>query len=377
MYKKQKRPKVFHLVSNPGIGGIEGMLSVLIPKIDKTKCDVRVVNMRSESKAYLLWDQTGVPYYKLKTPSRILLGSTFGLIKLLRKEKPDVLEIYGLRANIIGRIAGKLAGMPVIVTGVLSTDDWRKWYHVWLDRATGWAVKGWIANSYACKKSLVDREKYSPERISVMYDGIDTSYWTKIKNSSARERLRREWGFSEDNIVFVTVANLRPDKGVQYLIEAIPTVLVKQPKARFVLVGSDWMGGTLQINCRQLGIENAVTFTGFRRDIRDIYQAGDATILPSLREGLPICLIEAMSMELPVIATAVSGTPELVDNGYTGYLIAPRDSQQLAEKVIKLSENGELRRKFGLAGRKKVCEKFEIKRMINELLKYYNDLLMN
>jgi glycosyltransferase involved in cell wall biosynthesis len=367
--------KVFHILSNPGIGGIEGMLSELIPKIDKNSCDMRVVNMRSESKAYPLWDKTNVPYCKLKTPSKLLLGSIFGFIKLLRKEKPDILEIYGLRANIIGRLAGKLAGVPVIITGVLSTDDWRKWYHVWLDRATGWAVDSWIANSKACKKSVVDREKYPPERISVIYDGIDISYWTKVDENSDRERLRREWGFSEDNIVFVTVANLRPDKGVQFLIEAIPAVLDKQPKSCFVLVGSDWMGGKLQNRCKQLGIENAVIFTGFRRDIHAIYQAADAAVLPSLREGLPICLIEAMSMELPIVASMVSGIPELVVEGQTGLLVPSRNIEALTIALQTIGQNEIMRMEMGKAGKKRVRENFTIERMAKELIEYYDKKL--
>jgi glycosyltransferase involved in cell wall biosynthesis len=366
--------KVFHILSNPGIGGIEGMLSELIPKVDKAVFDMQIVNMRSESEAYQLWDRTNVPYYRLGTPGKLLLGSILELVKLLRKESPNVVQIYGLRANIIGRLAAKITSVPLILTGVVSTDDWRKWYHVWLDRATGWTVNGWIANSQACKKSLVEREKYRPERISVIYDGIDISYWTKDNKSPVRKKLRKQWGNSDDDIVFVTVANLRPDKGVQFLIEAIPTVFHKQPKARFVLVGSDWMGGRLQARCKQLGIENIVIFAGFRRDIRDIYHAADITILPSLREGLPICLIEAMSMELPVIATSVGGTLELVQNGQTGILIEAGNVDAICKAVIEMAADTQKRRQMGMIGRQRVTKMFSIDRMIKQLLNFYENI---
>ncbi len=367
--------RVFHLLSNPSIGGIEAMLSELIPGIDETQWDMHVVNMRTESKAYQLWDAANVKYFTLRTPGRLLLTSIFGLARLLRRERPDVLEVYGLRSNIIGRLAGKLAGVPIIITGVLSTDDWRKWYHVWVDRATRWAVDSWIANSRACKQSLVDREKHPADRITVIYDGIDALRWTSTNKRYAREKLRSEWGFSENDIVFATIANLRPDKGVQYLVEAIPAVLDKQPTARFVLVGHDWMGGKLQCRCRQLGIETAVIFTGFRRDIDAIYEAADATVLPSLREGLPICLIEAMSMELPVIATAVSGTPELVINGQTGLLIPPRDVGALAGAIITMAADAPKRAEMGKLGRERVLREFSIERMASQLLAYYKGRL--
>jgi len=363
--------RVFHILSNPFIGGIEQLLSDLIPRFDPARCDMRIVNMRSESMAYDLWNQVGIRYHKLETPGKLLLGSVIGLARLLRREKVDIVEIYGLRANIIGRLAAKTAGVPVVITGVLSTDDWRKWYHVWLDRATNWAVTGWIPNAYACERSLMEREGYTAERIHVIYDGIDVSYWTRNPDPSVRSRFRKNWGYNEDNIVFVTVANLRLDKGVQFLIEAIPAVLQECAQARFLLVGIDLMAGRLQDRCKQLGIEHAVAFAGFRRDIRNIYEAADVAVLPSLREGLPICLIEAMSMELPVVATWVSGTPELVSDGDTGVLVPPGDVKVLTKALITMTSSAEQRGQMGQAARNRVCTMFAIDRMIEELLDYY------
>lgn len=374
MYHEVKM-KVFHILSNPSIGGIEGMLSEVVPRVNSARCDMRVVNMRTESMAYEIWDRAGVRYYKLRTPGKLLVGSVFGLARLLRREKPDIVEIYGLRANLIGRLAAKIAGVPVVLTGVLSTDDWRKWYHVWLDRATAWAVKGWIPNAQTCKKILIEREKHPADRINVIYDGIDVSYWTKKTDASTSSTVRGRWGYNRDNIVFTTVANLRAEKGIQFLIEAIPTVLQKHPNARFLLVGSDWMGGVLQDRCKRLGIEHVVTFAGFRRDIRDIYEASDVAVLPSLDEGLPICLIEAMSMELPIIATAVSGVPELVVDGTTGFLVPSGDSEKLAEAIINVLENTKLRKQMGQAARDRVCKVFTIERMIKNLLDYYQQQL--
>lgn len=363
--------RIFHILSNPNFGGIEGMLAKVIPLVNTDKYDMRIVNMRNESRAYELWDKAGLRYHKLPTPSKLLLDGVYGLAKLLRHEKVDVVEIHGLRANIIGRLAATFAGVPIILTSTLSTDDWRKWYHVWLDRLTSWTVNGWIPNSNACKQSLIEREKFCDKKIHVIYDGIDISYWTRTPKKTSFESLRSQWDYSEKDIIFATIANLRPDKGIHFLIEAISSILKKHENARFVVAGDDCMGGQLQNKARELGVDHAIKFLGFRKDIKEIYESVDAVILPSLREGLPICLIEAMSMELPVIATAVSGTPELVDDGITGILVPPKDPEAISKAVNKICSDLEIYKQKGVAGRKRVCDLFTIERMIEQLLEYY------
>lgn len=363
--------RIFHILSNPTIGGIEGMLSNLIPRVDPTRCDMRIVNMRTESATYELWDQCGVRYYKLKTPGKLLLGSVIGLARLLRREKVDIVEVYGLRANIIGRPAAKIAGVPVVVTGFLETGDWRKWYHIWLDRLTRWAVNGWIPNSKACRQILLKREKHPESRIKVIYDGIDTKKWTRQGDTHIRQRIREEFGCSNEAALCVTVANLRYEKGHPYLIEAALKVLKVNSNIHFALIGADFLRGEIQKRCRQLGLEQSVTFAGYRSDIHDIYEAADIAVLPSLFEGLPICLIEAMSMELPVVATNISGIPELVVDGTTGLLVPPRDPDALSAAIIEMGISPEKRKQMGQAGRQRVNEMFTIERMIEELLNYY------
>ncbi len=368
--------RVFHLLSNPGIGGIEGMLAKLIPRMQGPDCDLRIINLRSESQAYRLWERAGIPVIPLPTPRGTYLAATRALAQVLNRAKPDLVEIYGLRANFIGRMAARMARTPVVITGVLSTDDWRQRHHVALDRWTSPWVAGWIANSQACKQSLLNRERFPEDKIAVIYDGIDVREWTLDEAHRARRsEYRQTFGFQDRDLVCVTVANLREEKGVQYLVEAAPTVLAECPFARFLIIGSDWMSGRLQRRCQELGVAPAFTFAGYRQDIRSWYAAGDIAVLPSLSEGLPLCLIEAMSMGLPVIATRVSGIPELVDHPHTGILVAPRDPAALSEAIIALAKARPQRAGMGMLGRKRVERMFTIERMIEELLACYQRML--
>jgi glycosyltransferase involved in cell wall biosynthesis len=367
----KKRIKVFHLMSCPGIGGIETMMSNLLPRFDPERIEAAAVNMRSESRCYELWDKKGVRYYKLPTPGKLLLGSIPGLVKFLRREKPDVLEIYGSRAEIIGRIAAVIAGVPVVLTGTLDTHEWRRWYHILLDRLTRWPVKGWLVNAEACRRRLITVEKHPPDLVTLMYDGIDTRAWTRSGDKGVREKIRRDFGCKDDTILCVTVANLREQKGHIYLIEAIPAILKINPRMRFVFVGSDFFNGRLQKKCEELGISDFVVFAGFRADIFNIYEAADVAVLPSWFEGLPICLIEAMSMELPVVSTTVSGIPELVVNGVTGLLVPSKQVEPLIEALVEIGSSEEKRKAMGKAGRQRVLEKFSLDRMVTELTAYY------
>lgn len=363
--------RVLHVLSNPTVGGIVRMLSVLVTRADPGRADMRVVNLEDQAEPYAVWTRAGVRAIRLPRPGRLLLGSILDLVRLFRRERPDVVEIYGLRANIIGRLAAAIAGVPVVLTGVISTDDWRRWYHVWLDRLTRWAVTRWVCNAEACKRSLIQRERHPPDRIDVIYDAIETDQWVPARDPQARTTLLGKWGWPQDSLVCATVANLRRDKGIHHLIDAVPAVLAVQPRARFLLVGADEMGGALQRRCVELGLERVVAFAGFQDEIRPIYDACDVAVLPSLREGLPICLIEAMSMELPVVATTVGGIPELVEHERTGLLVAPHDVQGLAAALIRVLRSPDLRADMGRAGRARVLATFKIERMVEELQAYY------
>lgn len=366
--------RVFLLIANPTWSGVTRLLAALVPHVDRSRIEMRVVNMADESRAYPIWDRCGVSYYRLPTPGRCLVPAVWRLARLLRRERPDVLEIYGLRANLIGRLSARLAGVPVVLTGVVSTDDWRKWYHVWLDRLTRWAVTRWVCNAEACKRSVVERERHPADRVDVIYDAIETNLWSPVRDASWRAALRRQWGWPDDAVVGVTVAVMRPDKGLQYLIEAAPGVVRAVPQARFLLVGMDEMEGRLHQKAREAGMEGIIAFAGFQDDLKKLYAACDLAVLPSLREGLPLFLVEAMCMQLPVVATNVGGIPELVSAPQSGLLVPPRDAGALAEALAAVMGDAQRREAMGRAARDRALRTFRIERMVEDRQRYYEQV---
>lgn len=363
--------RVRHVLSNPEVGGVEQFLARCVPRFDRERFDARVINLRDESDCYRLWGESGAPFIRQRTPGKLLLGSVPALARLLRRERADVVELYGLRANVIGRLAAALAGVPIVLGGVTSTDDWRRWPHVRLDRATAWAVTGWLANSHASKRRLVERERHPADRVRVIHDGVDVQAWRRRPDGEARRRLRRQLGCSDETVLVATVANIRPAKGYPHLVEAVPLVTAARSDCRFVCAGLDMMGGAVQRRARELGVEGSIVFTGPRADVRDLYEAADIALLPSVYEGFGLSLAEAMALELPVVATEVGGIPELVQDGRTGLLVPPADPAALARAVLRLAARPELRRWLGMGGRERVARLFSLDRAVEERQRYY------
>jgi len=159
------------------------------------------------------------------------------------------------------------------------------------------------------------------------------------------------------------VANLWPVKGHRVLLEAIAKVRRSLPRAHFALVGDGPERAALQRRIAELDLGGHVTLLGTRYDVPAILSRADAACLPSLAEGLPNAVMEAMAAGLPVVATAVGGTPELVDDGITGHLAAPSDARALAEKLVELLSNPQRAASMGERGRAKVRDEMSLERL--------------
>jgi len=167
------------------------------------------------------------------------------------------------------------------------------------------------------------------------------------------------------------VARLHPQKGHEYLIKAARVLADKFKDLKIVLVGDGELRAELEQAVVEAGLSETFIFLGFRSDVRDLLSMFDIFVLPSLYEGLPNVILEAMATNLPVVATSVDGTVELVDDGETGYLVPPRDPGALVAKIGNLLESADLRRQFGRAGRKKVEEQYSLELQVENFQNLY------
>jgi glycosyltransferase involved in cell wall biosynthesis len=206
--------------------------------------------------------------------------------------------------------------------------------------------------------------------VETLYHGPDQ----ETLGIDADDGVRRELGIPLGAPVIGTVANLKPHKGLSYLLRAATMVRNSLPNARFVIVGQGPLERELRTTAHDLGLDDAVIFTGFRDDVGRIVSDFDLFVLPSLHEGLSLALIEAMLLGKPAVVTSVGGLPEVVRDGEEGFLVPSADPEALAHQIISLVGDRTLLESFGRRARKR-AEVFQIGSAIARIESVYGELL--
>jgi glycosyltransferase involved in cell wall biosynthesis len=207
--------------------------------------------------------------------------------------------------------------------------------------------------------------------VETLYHGPDPE---AILRAAGADGVREEFGIASDAPIIGTVANLKTHKGHEYLLQAALRVKQTIPGARFVWVGLGPLEDELKKKAAQLGLSDTVIFTGFREDAPRLMRAFDLFVLPSLHEGLPIALVEAMMLGKPVVVTRAGGTPEVVEDGGPGYLVPSRDPEALADRILRLLGDPDLSRRMGAAARTRAAA-FDIRNSVARMERLYEELL--
>ena len=297
------------------------------------------------------------------------LDGVLRLARRLRRERADVLHTHTLAAaNALARTAGRLARVPV-VSHLHIANHFRPATRALLsglDNATARFAAALVAVSEDTRRAY--EEQGYPHRIRVVYNGVTAA-------PADANGLREELSIPLDAPLVAEVGRLCDVKGQRELIDAV----ARLPGAHAVLVGADLERGgayeqTLRQRADELGVTDRVVFAGYRDDAARIVAAADVVALPSWTEGLPLVVLEAMTLGRPVVATTVGGTPELVADGETGLLVPPRDVEALTAALKRVLDDEGLRRRLGEAGRHRVAERFSSEAMTRNVLAVYDEV---
>ncbi len=303
-----------------------------------------------------------VPFLTLPVLKRIC--------RLIRAENITVIHTNGLKAHLLGVALSLITGRPLVwhFRDLLDEGIYARLFR-WLARVFPRKI---IANSKKVKERLGDLEK-----TNVVYNAIDPP--RPGKDEDRRQR-RTALGLSEEDITIGTVGHFAPLKGYEDFVRAMPTILQKIPRARFLIVGEAiypaYRDYKQQIGdlVDRLGLSGKVNFTGFRDDLREVLDILDIFVLPSRSEGFGRANLEAMAAGKPVVSTNVGGIPEVVINGEDGILVPPCDPGALAAAIIRLAEDKALAGKMGAAGRKR-AEQFTIEKMVDGVVRVYEEII--
>ena len=295
-------------------------------------------------------------------------------IPFLRRERIDIVHAYLFAAQIYGVPAARLAGVPLVIAGRRSMGiHWRAPKYLMARKISDYFAHLQIANSLAVKDFVVREEAISPDRVKVVYNGVDASRFSP--QAGAADRVDRP------ALTVGYVGSLTRVKQVEVLLRAAKRILPACPRLRILIVGGGPTstrriveGQTdlwLRSLANELGLGDHVVFTGARTRIQEELKEMDIFVMPSILEGMSNAILEAMATGLPVIATDSGGNRELVDEGGTGYLFPVGDDQRLSELLLDLLGSEEKRRAMGRAARQRVMERFTVQRMVAEMERVY------
>lgn len=271
---------------------------------------------------------------------------TFGaLLRAFRKSKPQAVIMNSDRDMRAGGAAAALAGIKVRVhrkgiSGLKNNPRYR-WTYRNLRTHT-------LCVAHAIKEEIEKLGWVPSDSLKVIHSGVDLEKFSPEGSGN----LRNELGLGKEDVLIGAVARISSIKGFEYLIEAIPEVLKVHPNTRCVLVGTGRIEGELKDKVEKLGLNQSVTFVGFREDSPDAIRSLDIVVHPSVHtEGLPNSLLEAMACGKPVIATPVAGIPEALQEDETGILVPSRDSKALAQAIISMMNKDDMRLSMSKAAR--------------------------
>lgn len=367
--------KIVYLINGLGPGGAEMMLYRLLERLDRERYEpVVVALLKIEGPVEEKIRALGISVYILDVRSKFDLGAIFRLYRLLRKLKPNVIQTRLFAADLAGRVLGWLQKVPYVITEI------RTVYHGGFGRYLLFKLTEPLADmtlfvSKAAAERFIELKILPPGKARVIYNGLNPGDFPVARGLEDKKRRREELGLPVDGALLLAVGSLTVHKGYSNLLRAIRD-LPGQFAWHLVIAGSGPLADELWSEVRVLGLSEVVTFLGRSDRVPELIAAADLLVLSSMWEGLPGVVMEAMAGALPVVATDVGGTPELVEEGKTGYLVPPNDSEALRialEKVLSLSE--EERLQWGQAGRRRVEKSFSADRMAAGYEAIYRELL--
>lgn len=357
------------------IGGAERMSLYFLSRANTTRFDYHIVSLLGDGSLTRRCIQDGFPALNISQSDSFLEypHQFFSVLSYCKQHRFDLIQTFGLRADVIGRIVARLIRIPVVISSIRSPDPWRKPWHIFIDDFTAGIVDLFISNSEAGRLTRIQREHFPADKIITIHNGVEIP---DIPGVEQRINLRSKFSQKINPFIITVLANFRKMKGHEDIVRAAEMLVDEIPGLVFVFAGE----GPLKRHIRNLvekrpTLLDIIQFPGLLEQPLELLHASDIFLLTSRWEGCPASVLEAMAAELPVIATNVGGIPELVQHGVNGVLIPPRDPEAIADAVLHLYRHSEDRHRMARSARKTVEEHFTLEAMTRAIESQYERLL--
>lgn len=379
--------KVLHIITRLDRGGSSENTLLTCLGLDEQRYEVTL--MAGETKNPLLSligeaKRTGVRFVFIPNLVRDIhpLKDILALIKItkvLRKEAFDIVHTHSSKAGLLGRLAAKLAAVPIIIYAPHGHIFYGYFnplltkIFVAIEKLAARFTDKIITLSEKGKKEQIKFKIAPDEKFVGIHSGVRFDNFSSV--SRDRKAKRKELTLPADSLLIGTVGRLVPIKGQRYLIEAMAYLKDAIPNLILLFVGNGPLQQDLEMQAQDLKISDQVRFLGLREDVPEILSILDLFVLPSINEGMGRALLEAMALAIPVVATDVGGTSDLVIDGKTGLLVRPQDPRALASAMLNLLNNKTLAKQLAEQGKRWVVPKFSSEEMVRKTDDLYQELL--
>lgn len=362
--------KILHIIHWLEQGGAEKVLYLLLKSLDADKYESIVCAFRDgPMREYI--EPLGLDFNIIEKKRKLDVVFLMKLVCFMKKKKVDLVHCTGIPAAVYGGAAAKLAGLPLVIS---------------VHGRSGFETKSGIKSLYLTQKylgkvttisenirdELAVEANLERDKIVVIHNGVEIE---KVELLDKARIKRDEFKLAGSFLVIGAVGTLRPVKGYEYLIRAIPLILKSVPQAKLVFIGDGESENELKELTKNSGLQDSILFLGRRKNAQRLMNGFDVLAVPSLSEGISMVILEAMAISLPVAATKVGGNPEVVEDGVTGILVEEKNEAGLAQGLIHILRDENKRKTMGIAGLKRVKEKFSLENMARKYEEVYEGLL--
>ncbi len=351
--------------------GVKRLFAWMIPRFDPARYNVSLVSLRKKDLSEETLDSFGIDITYLHR-SKFDPATLPALLKVIDRQQIDILHLHGYGATTFGRMAGGMRHLPTIVHehANLTTTPWfQKIADACLEPLTDIA----IAVSRSTADFLIKARQLPVDKVKVVYLGVPLEEFSRIRTVDEIAAARAELGLAPGDFAVGTVTRLHESKGNSFFVEAARLVLEQRPQAKFFIVGEGPLRPALEQQAQAFGLGDRFVFAGFARDIPRVVSAFDLSIFPSLWEGTPLTVFEALAMGKTILATDADGLVDVLRDGHDAVIVPKRNARALADGMVRLIDDPAERQRLG--GNARVSgQEYDIAAFVRKMERLY-DLL--
>jgi glycosyltransferase involved in cell wall biosynthesis len=378
--------RVLHIITRLIRGGADENTVFTVEGMEESRYDSEIVAGRgSEVNGFSPRIQacTRVLPELVRDPNPVLdVIALLALVRIIRRGRYDIVHTHTAKGGFLGRLAARMAGVPHVVHtlhGVTFHEHVSRpvrWIYVLLERLAARYCDVLITVGEDVKQRYLDEAIGSREQYVTIPSGMDTEPFEEARRDPSGHRLavRREFGFTDEDLVIGMVSRLEPRKGYHFLVEAMRRLAPDFPHLKLLIVGEGRQHGELEHLVRNLSLADRVVFAGYREDVARAISAFDIATLTSLWEGLPRVLVQYSLLEKPIVTFEVEGAREVVEDGVNGYVVPLKDVEALVDRLRRLVADAAARTDFGRLSREKVLGRWDVERMVERIEAVYRDV---